>query len=299
MPEVRNQNVVTSGVGFRDLAGGIAILLRRPLREQFFSFWRAIFHDYVRAQYGVLRPIRVELPADARIPFRPMAGAYLSFIPFSLGIARFMHREFGAAADTDLRDILGRMHVLYRDAGTIFRRAPTTGYRPWTAHPGMLFIQLVDRARNNFPSLHVELIVTLYLELTSIVKRYAVDPARYDPYIRSCFDRIIAITEACLLTKQHYVIDIAGALAIVSAEDKRYTPAVAERFIYALFTCSRYGMSEEDTQMVRAEIYRVYRELMDTLSAQPGRNHADVLIDYLHRFNARQLSSNILTNSSL
>ena len=83
--------------------------------------------------------------------------------------------------------------------------------------------------------------------------------------------RIASILEACLLTKQHSINDIASGLAGVTILDPRFLRERAEELLSHVFLHQQYGMNLELCNTIRNNMVTLYRRLLDSSSTKSYR----------------------------
>ncbi len=141
------------------------------------------------------------LPIDRHVPFVPLLIVpYLSIDLF------FVPAPFLCDDDRERRRLAGRMGMAVVVAGACFGAMPLRfAFDRPTGHPAFDLFHRLDGPFNQFPSLHIALLVVLgvhYHRHTRGLLRVA---------LQGWFAAIAAST---VLTYQHHVVDVAGGLAL-------------------------------------------------------------------------------------
>lgn len=259
--------------------GFVNLLIRHP--KDFTTLLGHMFSDYFIEQYKPTNKIRY-IDSDLEKYIIPQSWAvlsYLSFIPFFIGSLGFLKLRFGNKTNQDVCLFLKDLQIFFSDARFIFENAPTKlQHRP---SPGFALkaLHFIDRPRNCFPSLHVILTSYSYLKTNELIKKYSSDDKIHSLARSFLFDWALRIIESCLLTKQHGVRDIAGALAVVSAKCPQFNKEDTKEMFNLIFSHQLYGLSQNSIDLLRKEIDSVYCELLVGIDNQNG-DYRSTLIAY-------------------
>jgi hypothetical protein len=229
-----------------------------------------------------LRPVvTLAHPVDERMPFRPQRlRFYLGYMGLVLRTLGFIHASCGPAAQPDIARMLRELCRLYYLSGAVYRRCQsTTSHRlPLQANPYSLLIRLFDPHLHCVPSLHILAVCYNYWAAREVLCRRL--PADHPALacVSELFDIAVRITETVLLVKQHSVLDIAPSLFLLSRAVPGYDDAEVERFVGAVFR-----RRPEVASVVREEVLRGYRELMQLARRDPASDPSGRIVEYLCR----------------
>jgi len=262
---------------------GLAKLLTEHFRNSLLILSH-LFSDYFSKQYRSSRAIVVDSDLDKEIPPCPEAiRTYFSFIPFIVGSLGLLRNEFEFHVREDINWIMDDMIDFYKNTGFIFEKAPTTLLSRTSKGIGLKILHFLDRPRNYFPSLHVVLVGYVYFRTCDIIDRFSNGKAGgYDLIKTGLFNKTFGIMEACLVTRQHGIRDIAGGLAVVTAKNPDFD-RIAGELIDSMFLRNKFGMSDRVIDGIREEIKLTYRHLFDRFNNNPGQSYSDVLIDFIRK----------------
>ncbi|MDP3792219.1 MAG: hypothetical protein Q8Q89_00660 [bacterium] len=270
----------TNLFGFGVITYGLASLLTRHPKD-FVALLGHIFSDYFIEQYKSVSRVRY-IDSDLENKITPQSGAvisYFSFIPFLVGSLGFLKLKFGNKTDQDVHSFLNDLKSFFSDARFIFENAPTKlQYRP-SPSLALKALHFIDRPRNCFPSLHVILTSYSYLKTNELIKKYSSDDGTNSVAKNFLFNWSLRIIESCLLTKQHGLRDIAGALAIVSSKCPQFSGQDTNEIINLIFSHQPKGLSSNSVDLVRKEIELIYSELVTSIENQQG-DYRSVLVNY-------------------
>ena len=244
-------------------------MLFSPFSLPFRDLLRSAWKNYFKTQYVNAPEVDVTTALDRRIPFVESAVRnYLSFVPLSLGVISFLHAEFGRDACREIRDTLTKGEDLYAHAGGVYRSIQSTFRREGNGWLGVKILRFIDKSKNCYPSLHTQIVGEVYLLLRKSVGNYASHPDRYAQLEKQIFDQSVRILEACCITKQHSVQDIAAGFAALSYKDPEFTEDMARDFMHHIFRSERYGLGEQLVLEIRAATERIYSSLVWELRAK-------------------------------
>lgn len=249
-----------------------------------FKLLSHIFTDYFSKQFKRTPAIYIDTFIDEEILPKPEAMAtYFGFIPFLIGSLGFLKKEFEERADKDVDNLIISLADFYSDVGFIFGNAPTTFANRKTKGLGLTLLHLFDRPRNYFPSLHVILVSYAYYKVCQIIDKYSDDPRGSAIIKEHLFQRVSGIVEACILTKQHSIRDIAGGLAFVSNKEKKFGVEVAPRIIHAMFLENSFGMADNVIGRVKLEIEKLYFDIVSYMERgnDGNYNYNQSFVDYI------------------
>lgn len=278
---IDNNPKTTNLFGFGIIMYGLANLLARHPKD-FIILLSHIFSDYFIEQYKPTNKIRYT-DSNLENQITPQSGAiisYLSFIPFLIGSLGFLKLNYGNKTHQDVCLFLKDLKSFFSDARFIFENAPTKlQYRP-SPSLALKALHFVDRPRNCFPSLHVILTWYSCLKTSELIKKHSPDDKINSLARNFLFGWSLRIIEACLLTKQHSLRDIAGALTIVSSKCPEFNTQDTKEIINLIFSGQSYGFSRGPVDLLRKEIESVYYELIASIKSQNG-DYRSVLVNYI------------------
>lgn len=278
---LNNEDPLNYRFGFRTVAFGLASLIKDHYRS-FFNLLQNVFKNYLAKQYERKPAFYVDEKLDGDILAQSgTLGAYFDFFPFLIGSAGFVKKYIKKAEPEDLDFFLRRLADFYSDAGFIFENAPTTLLnRKATGWP-MKILHFLDRPRNFFPSLHVVITSYVYFETSKLIDKYHSDQLDGSRIKKCLFKRALRIIEACLLTKQHGLRDIAGGLALVSIREPEFQET-AHKIIQSMFVEKPFVLPGDFSGLLRQEIERIYAEIMDYTTVNlVADNHSQSMAEYI------------------
>lgn len=276
---VNRKKIFSTGIAWI----GLASLLRSHHRY-FFSFLKHVFTDYFAKQYERRPAIYIDTLLDSNIRIYPKAvRAYFDFIPIFLTSFGYMKETFGLKIKNDVDDFLRGLIDLYKNAGFVYKNVPTIFHGRQDQKAGLKILQLYERPRNYFPSLHVVLVSYTYFQTRYIVSKNS-NNGNHAEAVDALFKRAVRVIEACLLTKQHGIRDVAGGLALITLKNNDFNAEIVENIVSAMFRDNLFDMDGQFINDVRSHILAIYREIVG--------GHIDVRSD---GFYSCQLVSHIKT----
>ena len=268
--------------GFKMVLYGLFSLVKDHYLN-FFKLIEHVFKDYFAKQYERKPAFRIDCQLDGYILPQPKAlGAYFDLFPFLVGSFGFVKKYTGKSTQEDLNRMLRRLVDFYSDAGSIFENAPTTLLNRKTRGWSLKILHSLDRPRNFFPSLHVVTASYVYFGTLGLIDKYPTDYLDSSVVKQSLFDRMIRIIEACLLTKQHGIRDIAGGLALVSIREPEFKET-AYNIMGAMFKKGPFALSDQASGQLKEEIERIYAEIIGCIGASnvSTNNHPQFMAEYI------------------
>lgn len=259
----------------------------KTIRQAFFKFWRVPWDNYFKVQHTTGIPaISVKLPEDELVLFTPQAiTAYVSHISFGSAYIRWARSQFGNPASEDIANFFNTLTPYYLKASAIFRQVPTTCGRKGRGGIAVALTRLVDKDLNAAPSLHVVIVLHIYLWLDKTIRRHAVPGDDFETVRKAFFDHAVSIIDSTLLTKQHCLLDIALALVLVRMEDPDFTEELVNKVIDSMFQHNIYRMPQKSINAVREKIRQIYSEQFRAAQAAGTEGYPSVLINYLRGLN--------------
>lgn len=267
--------------GFGVIMYGLGNLLIKHFKD-FITLLGHIFSDYFFEQYKPAVKIRY-IDSGLENQITAQSGAvisYFGFIPFLIGSLGFLKLNYGNKTHQDVCLFLKDLKSFFSDAKFVFENAPTKlQYRP-SPSLALKTLHFIDRPRNCFPSLHVILTSYSYLKTSELIKRYTPNDKTHSLARNFLLEWSLRIIESCLLTKQHGLRDIAGALAVVSAKCPYFNRQDIKEIVDLIFSGQAYSFSKDSADLLRKEIELVYCELIASIESQNG-DYRSVLVDYV------------------
>ena len=238
-------------------------MFRKPFRKPFLRFLRYVRKDYFAEEYSSVAAYDVSLPIDEKIPFSASAETtYLSFESYPLAIFDFIHYEFHGLADAEIFQALDEAVVLYENTAKIYESFQTYFSLRKQTGRSLAFLHLIDKNKNCFPSLHAQIVGKAYLLLKTTIATYGKSDEVYADLLRQMFEHAVHILEACFVSKQHSVRDIAAGFALLTYLDKGFTSNLAKKFIETIFTQDGYGFSGATEKSIREVMGAVYEKFL-------------------------------------
>lgn len=276
-----NNQRTTNLFGFGVIMYGLGnLLIKHP--KDFITLLGHIFSDYFFEQYKPAVKVRY-IDSGLENQITAQSGAvisYFGFIPFLIGSLGFLKLNYGNKTHQDVCLFLKDLKRFFSDAKFVFENAPTKlQYRP-SPSLALKTLHFIDRPRNCFPSLHVILTSYSYLKTSELIKRYALNDKTHSLARNFLLEWSLRIIESCLLTKQHGLRDIAGALAVVSCKCPQFSRQDIKEIISLIFSNQAYGLSQDSVDLLRKEIESVYNELITNIEGQNG-DYCSVLVNYV------------------
>ena len=239
-------------------------LLIGPFGKDYLKILGFFFFKYVPISYARGTLVNIASEIDNHIPERPVVKQYLDifYFPFVLiSEATTTHRT-NLKLQEDIRRATLILEKIYLETCDIYKiKQSTLGRKPAT-HLSVKILHFFDQNRNCYPSLHAQILAEIYNAFLN-----------YDNVIpkQELIKRIASILEACLLTKQHSINDIASGLAGVTILDPRFLRERAEELLSHVFLHQQYGMNLELCNTIRNNMVTLYRRLLDSSSTKSYR----------------------------
>lgn len=267
------------------------ILSRPPLLKRGLSLaWHALYH-FFWPQFQTrlnprLRPVAVlSHPLDRRIPFLPReVRTYLGYMGFWLKSLRFLYDLLGKAAIADIRESIDQVCVLYREAGSIYRRcqSTTTTRSAPPLNPWFAAIYLFDPHLHCIPSLHVLVICYNWRRLAEILRRRGRLEGEGLSAVHEAQAQAVRVSEAILAVRQHSLADIAPSLFLLSCRYREFGQEEVSQYAGTLFR--RWRLPEPIKRSMRDCILDGYREMRRRLSCGPNNTCRELLLRFLAEY---------------
>lgn len=264
------------------LGEGLKFFSKFELLKSLAGYFKNISFDYFARQYrDQSKPVVIESELDKEIPLEEWRLAdYLSFMVFWVAELLFLNKKFGDKVVMEGAKFVTDLAGFYAESGVVFKQAQTTVHRGGEGGAALSFLREIDKSRNMFPSLHAEITAHTYSRFSNIIDSQTQNK-EFQPVKDRLLKRATRILEACLLTKQHSLKDIAAGLAAVSARDPGFTKEKASFLVDQMFTEDSAGMEQEKVLRIRDEIKSVYSDLMSKIELDPSRDYSKVFIEYI------------------
>lgn len=243
----------------------------------------AMIFDYYAKQYTKhFREVDIAIPIDDKIPLKEETlPTYLGFIAYFLSQMIYIKRELGPEAQADLVKFVTDMAGFYAESGVVFQQAQTKLHRGGGGGVALQFLRTIDKNKNMFPSIHVEVVAHTYSRILDIIEKYDGQREKEFEFVKSHLkERGVRILESCLFLKQHGIRDISAGFAAISARDNNFTEERAGDLVNDLFK-DNPDISEDLAEEARAEIMDLYRKLMEQIAADPSKDYTKILIEYV------------------
>jgi hypothetical protein len=252
--------------------------------------WHALYHFFL-PQFQTrldprLRPVALlGHPLDRLIPFRPKeVRTYLGYMSFWMKSLRFLYELLGESVLEDIQDSFDQVCLLYREAGSIYRRcqSTTTTRAGMPLDPFFVAVRLLDPHLHCIPSLHILVICHNQHQFAEILRRRGRLDAGCLPVLRETEAQAVRVTEALLLVRQHSLVDIAPSLFLLAAKYPDFGPKVVGRYVGGLFR--EWRLPEQAKRSMRACILDGYREMERECAAKKKGGYREVLLRFLARY---------------
>ncbi|OGN29364.1 MAG: hypothetical protein A3A33_01135 [Candidatus Yanofskybacteria bacterium RIFCSPLOWO2_01_FULL_49_25] len=272
---------------FSRLVEGARVFADLRMIRSIIKYLGSISFDYfaVQHQRSKTESVAIDTPLDEKIPFSPeRLQDYLRYIPFWIASIVFIKKEFGKSAGLEMEKILTDMAGFYSESGVVFRDTQTHfGGRSDanTDNTGVDILQLIDKNKNLFPSLHAEVVAHVYSRIEDTIDKYAEHPEDYEQVRENVKQNAVRIMEACLLIKQHGWQDLSAGLAIISARDANFTPERAKKLIDAMFTNADSPVDADTAREIRGNMLALYTKLFTEMKQHRPEDYTAVLIKHL------------------
>src|SRR6056297_2361133 len=247
------------------------------------TIWSHFFAPQLMRKYKLRkRPVAwVDHPLDNKIPFQPHhVSIYLSFTSLWIKSISFVYREFGRQSLHDIIQFVEKLNSLYLESAKVYLQIQSTTNRP--RYIGGLYfkvIHLFDPHLHCIPSLHVEIVSLNYTFISSVIDKYAKDPAMYKTEKDYLWRQAVLITDSILLIKQHSVNCVAAGLFTLSSNNYPFEEKDAYLIIDTLFTGSGNTLSAGNE--IRDYIHKLYQHFLEE---HRSKTNAKVLVDFLHAY---------------
>lgn len=267
----------------KELARALPQLKNSGVRKGALGVLKGYFSDYRSANSGKYeKEINVLRPIDGKIPFEPKAlSAYISFVGLWISGINFLKKEFGKKVAVDIGKFIIDLAAFYPEAARIFKQAQTSFER--TGDGGLKFkiLRFIDNNKNAAPSVHAEVAARTYSRLSDIIDAHAPDPSLYESIKNVYFQKAVKVLESLLLIKQHVVMDIGVAFAILSSHDVSFNGERARKITESMFKQDSHGMDEATVKEIHESILSTYNEVAAAISENKQAGVAEAVINFL------------------
>jgi hypothetical protein len=270
----------------------VMMVLGRPrlLKRGLNLAWHALYHFFLPQFQSRLmpwvRPVAVVgHPLDRLIPFRPReVRTYLGYMGFWMKSMLFLYDQLGKPALPDIRDSFDQVCLLYREAGSIYRRCQsTTTTRPaMPPNPYFVAVYLFDPHLHCIPSLHILLVCYNQHQLVEILHRHGRLDAGCLPAVREAEAQAVRVSEAILSVRQHSLLDIAPSLFLLTALFPGFGRKAVDEHVRRLFR--GWKLPERVKCSMRSCILEGYRAMMREHAAGKKNGHREVLLRFLQNY---------------
>ncbi len=232
---------------------------KSPFLKRYLRILKMFFSDYVVASYKRSAVTNIALDIDALIPEASVVRSYLDLFYLPIVLSARAHMCVGGDSEimASLHRSFNTLEDIYRKTCSVYKKSQTTFKRKPASSISIKILRFFDRNRNCYPSLHAQVIAEIYntfLNHEAIIKKDELS------------ERVAMILEACFLTKQHSIQDIAAGLSGVSFINTSFTKEKAKDLISLIFKNRRYGMTEDLCNDIRARMVAVYDSMTEKLS---------------------------------
>ncbi len=237
-----------------------------PFRSNYFKILGLFLFEYVPASFSRGSVVNVASSIDDQIPERKVVKQYLDifYLPIILS-AKAGEQKKNLKLREDINQATSNLEKIYHETCMIYRNNQSTFRRTPAKYFSVKILHLFDRNRNCYPSLHAQVLAEVYsvfLGHEDILSKVEL------------IKRTVSILEACFLTKQHSINDIAAGFAGVTILDLKFSKERAEELLSYIFLHQQYGMSQELCADIRNNMVTLYRRL---LSESQGKVYSEVL----------------------
>ena len=269
---------------FSKFVDGVILFKRARMPKAIGKYLRNIVFDYYAKQYKGAPGVDIGTGLDEKIPLdRSYLSTYLSFIAYWLANSLYIEREFGESARDELVKFVTDMAGFYAESGVIFEQAQTRFHRGGRDSKSSEFLHLIDKNKNMFPSLHVEVVAHTYSRILDIIGKYSEDEKNYQFVKHHLLERGGKILDSTLFLKQHSFRDISAGLVAISARDNNFTRERAQNLVDSMFLDdkAKENLSIGVISEIKSRIMMLYDQLMTEIQVDPDKDYTQVLVDYI------------------
>lgn len=241
-------------------------LITGSFGKNYFKILGLFLFEYVPVSYASGPAVEAGSETDMLIPEKPVVKQYLDifYFPAVLMVEATEAQKTNAKLKEDIKQATHMLEKIYLETCGIYKITQSTFKRKPASHFSVAFVHFIDRNRNCYPSLHAQVLAELYntfFDYEEVMPR--------DELTK----RTVSILEACFLTKQHSINDIASGIAGVSMLDPKFSKERAEELLSNIFLHENYGMSQKLCNDIRIEMISLCKKLLDNSA---GKSYQEV-----------------------